>query len=86
MNLVKDLSGIGKYQTELLNGVVVPLQTNIYHAFVIQVAEHIHGLCLLLERNGRALDHLESMLIALGFDAKFGELTMQGAAYWIRVS
>ena len=77
VNLVKNLRGVREDQAELLNRIIIPLQTHIYEPLVVQVAEDIHGLCGLLEGNRGPLDDLQGVLVALGLDAQLRELLVE---------
>ena len=76
VHTVSDSRWVREDQFELIYGLLVSFQPGVYQTLVIEIADYVHRQGMLFEACGRVFNYLECMLIALGFDAKLGELTV----------
>jgi hypothetical protein len=85
VDLVSDIGREGEDQSELFDGVLVSFQARHHQPLVVQVAHDVHGARALRETCCWVVYDLERVLVALGFKAELGELTVERAAHWMVV-
>jgi len=84
MHSVSALCRVTDDGLEAFDGSVVFLKTCEEQSFVVEVADDVHGLGVLLEASYWMLDDRKGMLVALGFETELGELFVQRPKHLLR--